>query len=764
MTNMLKRFWPVIILALLITGNANAYNIVKNNAIYVPNPAKLGVISLGSMYVGNPDTDPTVVENQKTIYVKDESGTVTAVSQPLTIGAGGLPLYNGDPVTVLTDGDYSLMILNSLGSQIYYIPSDLDSTLDTAYVADIATLRLSTGVTGQSVQPQGYYAYGDGAGGPLRTWASGAAPGTYVDNGGSIIVPTGGDGSAAWLGSSVYVWSAEDFGAKGDGATDDAARIQAAIDYAETSTGSRTIRFSNKNYAIATGVVIDGNNVILDCAGMQYTSGANPGGIGVDDSGYYTQFGGTVWTWIGTTGTGTMLQIAAPVAGPLITGCGITGGLVLDGDTKALKGFEMLSHQGGKFDTILAADCQTRQVELNVRDNTGWAVSNANTQHNHFGRITVSCWRAESAEGMLMDGDDAADTSINFFGEIDYIHKDGIGLRLGSTGANQMQMVFGYRKPGGTGVGIRLDSGNSVADDPVTNHFGFVQTYAGGMVVQGFAEGSLPPKWNSVDAYSGGNGGPFTPTINYGGQLSYDTEWGGQFNQRITSFPYYELNRVTTTANDPVGSIQFTAYDSSETKQTYAQIDTTISVNTDGAEYGLMRFMPTVNGSASVEMSIKNGVAIGSPTGAYKGTGTLNATAVYDDNVLLTCYVIEHYLTGTINTTFWDTVVHDRDIPEVVNPETGEVVSPARREIRNHDAARAFALTAAWQLDTPQWVQWIKDNGRLPAFPGPEQWEDLYDGNLPTGTLIQKLWETVEVQAVHISKLHERVKALEEAH
>jgi hypothetical protein len=30
--------------------------------------------------------------------------------------------------------------------------------------------------------------------------------------------------------------------------------------------------------------------------------------------------------------------------------------------------------------------------------------------------------------------------------------------------------------------------------------------------------------------------------------------------------------------------------------------------------------------------------------------------------------------------------------------------------------------------------------------------------------LIQKLWETVEVQAVHISKLHERVKALEEAH
>jgi hypothetical protein len=263
MTNMLKRFWPVIILALLITGNANAYNIVKNNAIYVPNPAKLGVISLGSMYVGNPDTDPTVVENQKTIYVKDESGTVTAVSQPLTIGAGGLPLYNGDPVTVLTDGDYSLMILNSLGSQVYYIPSDLDSTLNATYVADIATLRLSTGVTGQFVQPQGYYAYGDGAGGPLRTWASGAAPGTYVDNGGSIIVPTAGDGSAAWIGSSIYTWSVAEFGAKGDGVTDDTTAFTAATSALESvrvSAGTynitETSNFSATEFQFAKGASV----------------------------------------------------------------------------------------------------------------------------------------------------------------------------------------------------------------------------------------------------------------------------------------------------------------------------------------------------------------------------------------------------------------------------------------------------------------------------------------------------------------------------
>ena len=44
----------------------------------------------------------------------------------------------------------------------------------------------------------GYYADGDGGGGEFYG-VTGASPGTYVDNGGTIIVPTGGNGSSAWL-------------------------------------------------------------------------------------------------------------------------------------------------------------------------------------------------------------------------------------------------------------------------------------------------------------------------------------------------------------------------------------------------------------------------------------------------------------------------------------------------------------------------------------------------------------------------------------
>jgi len=209
-----------LLFCIIFATQAQAYNVVKNNALYFPNPSKSGALGSGTMYVGNPDTDPTVVANRKTIYVKDETGTVTAVSQPLTLGAGGVPLYNGDPVTVLTDGDYSLMILNSLGAQVYYVPSDLSGPGEVLNVKTIADLRGHTPLSGQVAQVQGYYTFGDNNGGPLRTGVTGAAPGTYVDNGGSIIVPTGGDGSEAWVWDYKGPVNVKWYGVKSDGVTD----------------------------------------------------------------------------------------------------------------------------------------------------------------------------------------------------------------------------------------------------------------------------------------------------------------------------------------------------------------------------------------------------------------------------------------------------------------------------------------------------------------------------------------------------------------
>lgn len=63
---------------------------------------------------------------------------------------------------------------------------------------NVADLRTKIGRSGEVIYLKAHTTAGDGGNGEFR-WVYGAAPGTYVDNNGTIIVPTGGDGSAAWV-------------------------------------------------------------------------------------------------------------------------------------------------------------------------------------------------------------------------------------------------------------------------------------------------------------------------------------------------------------------------------------------------------------------------------------------------------------------------------------------------------------------------------------------------------------------------------------
>lgn len=85
--------------------------------------------------------------------------------------------------------------------------------------------QLKTGQT--ALYTKGYYAVGDGGGGFY--WYD-STDTTSADNGGSIIVAT--DGGRWKLNSVNGVINVKQWGAKGDGATNDSARVQAAVDYA----------------------------------------------------------------------------------------------------------------------------------------------------------------------------------------------------------------------------------------------------------------------------------------------------------------------------------------------------------------------------------------------------------------------------------------------------------------------------------------------------------------------------------------------------
>jgi len=103
--------------------------IVKLGLEYYPESDRSRAVGGGDLYVGNVDTDPTVAGNQKTVSALQENGTLVALTQPITLSAGGIPLYNGSPVSLYVDGvDYSVRINDINGAKIYYVPSYYDYT------------------------------------------------------------------------------------------------------------------------------------------------------------------------------------------------------------------------------------------------------------------------------------------------------------------------------------------------------------------------------------------------------------------------------------------------------------------------------------------------------------------------------------------------------------------------------------------------------------------------------------------------------------
>lgn len=151
----------------------------------------------------------------------------------------------------------------------------------------------------------GYYAPGDG--GAAEYWMD-AADTTSADNG--VTVHVAGDG-ARWKLRVKEIINVKVAGAKGDGTTDDTARIQAAVVAAATGfavdwfnstdpvSGVRKVIFPTAQYKIAgkvlvpQGVSIDFQNSTL--IGTGYTVAGNI----MFETGYFS--GGTLVTNIGTT-------------------------------------------------------------------------------------------------------------------------------------------------------------------------------------------------------------------------------------------------------------------------------------------------------------------------------------------------------------------------------------------------------------------------------------------------------------------------------
>jgi hypothetical protein len=223
--------------------------------------------------------------------------------------------------------------------------------------------------------------------------------------------------------------------------------------------------------------------------------------------------------------------------------------------------------------------------------------------------------------------------------------------------------------------------------------------------------------------------------------LDNDTYTFRSADAGATAAPTITLYRDSTspTASDLIGAVAFNGEDSAGAAEIYARISGQIVDTTAANPDGGLIFQTDVAGTLTTAFSLQQGLFAATATGGDQGPGTGNFETVYDDGVDVTCYVLEAWLDGQVDVAKWNGLANKG----------------------KHVPAEGFATVAADRLDLDKYTDWIRTNRRLPAFPGPQVWVDDLKGKIGHGDLMQRLWETVELQAVHIATLHERLKVLE---
>lgn len=248
-----------------------------------------------------------------------------------------------------------------------------------------------------------------------------------------------------------------------------------------------------------------------------------------------------------------------------------------------------------------------------------------------------------------------------------------------------------------------------------------------------------------------------TPDAGFRGRIRYDFEEdellfyraGAVVGKISTSFE-------STNAATPVFKITKTGGTGGTGRISFSQVPdqkaAQFRINWDAQSFGAFEWWAPTNGangqSLAAELghdeirfmrdvTVDQGLVVGQPAGGSLGAGTVHAEAVYDDNALLSCYVLEQAVLGEVGEATWD----------------------ARAPSGHHAPLRQFMArigTPHDPLTLDGYAAHWRTKGHLTSMPNEAK---LSEPTLPTGAWIQRLIETVEIHAVLIERLNQALKA-----
>lgn len=304
-----------------------------------------------------------------------------------------------------------------------------------------------------------------------------------------------------------------DYGATGNGSTDDTAAIQNAIDALPITGGVVFFPIPASCYKItATLTIGTGTSSVVSTRQGVVLFGAGMPPAPVNFTGYPASSGVRI-KWVNASGD-SMIAIKGP-----LQGWGLKN-LSLDGNSQATVGVKVTSAQFGDCRNLSIQNCTTHAIFSTTFNRSGFSgVSNVDSLHNSWRNITILIPNVLNAFGVLLQNDGGSFTSDTDYNQFENLFIQGPGtatnvffiyiqvadgntfrgVHLSGTNANNYALAFDYN------VTSAMPSDNTLEDID----FG---SSAARIVNAGTPSGSgLAP--NRVVNIHGTNGAPGNPGL-----------------------------------------------------------------------------------------------------------------------------------------------------------------------------------------------------------------------------------------------------------